>query len=225
MLAEATVEDAFSELYLGDKMRSPYDDATEAILDMRNSHPADSFQRPIFYRVVYSGSLPESHGNLRLRLYLPPTFETLNIFDLRTHIERHAILSNRNPTPFLSLTNDLVRALHIAFCAYRYEADVVIILICPWMLTAGSYITCNDLRSKCRLGRKAIYNTEILVWGKVPAQSIICKRPRSELYRSGLLDVFPSLGKLERGLPLDGLRRRLRSDFPSISSTKVASAL
>jgi hypothetical protein len=93
------------------------------------------------------------------------------------------------------------------------------------MLTAGSYITCNDLRSKCRLGWKAIYNTEILVWGEVPAQSIICRWPRSEIYRSGLLDVFPSLGKLERGLPLDGLRRRLSGDFSSISSTKVASAL
>ena len=93
------------------------------------------------------------------------------------------------------------------------------------MLTAGSYITCNDLRSKCRLGRKAIYNTEILVWGEVPAKSVICRWPRSEIYRSGLLDVFPSLGKLKPGMRLDDLRCRLRGDFPSFSSTKVASAL
>ena len=37
MLTEATFEDAFGELYLGDEMRSPYDNATEVILDMRNS--------------------------------------------------------------------------------------------------------------------------------------------------------------------------------------------
>jgi hypothetical protein len=36
MLTEAMFEDAFGELQLGDEMRSPYDDATEAILDIRN---------------------------------------------------------------------------------------------------------------------------------------------------------------------------------------------
>jgi hypothetical protein len=158
-------------------------------------------------------------------LYPPPTFETLKILELRTYIERHAILSNYNPTPFLSLTTDLLRALHIALYTYRDKADVAILLICPWMLTAGSYITSNNLRSKCRLGPKAIYNTEILVWGEVPAKSVICRWPRSEIYCSGLLDVFPSLGKLKPGMRLDDLRCRLRGDFPSFSSTKIASAL
>jgi hypothetical protein len=37
MLAEATFEDAFGELSMGDEIGSSYDDATEVILDMRNS--------------------------------------------------------------------------------------------------------------------------------------------------------------------------------------------
>jgi hypothetical protein len=37
MLTEATFEDAFADLYLGDEMRSPYDNATKVILDMTNS--------------------------------------------------------------------------------------------------------------------------------------------------------------------------------------------
>jgi hypothetical protein len=63
------------------------------------------------------------------------------------------------------------------------------------------------------------------VWGEVPAKSVFCRWPRSEIYCSGLLDVFPSLGRLKPGMRLDDLRCRLRSDFPSFSSTKVASAL
>jgi hypothetical protein len=198
---------------------------TQEFFNSYRQHPADSFQRLIFYRVVYSDTSPEPNRNLQSRLYPLPTFDTLNIFDLCTHIERHAILSNCNPMPFLSLTNDLLCALYIAFCIYRDKADVAILLICPWMLTAESYITCNDLRSKCGLGQKAIYNTEILVWGEVPAKSVFCRWPWSEIYCSGLLDMFPSLGRLKPGMRLDDLRCRLRGDFPFFSSTKVASAL
>jgi hypothetical protein len=41
MLTEARFEDAFGELYLGDEMRSPYDDAAKVILDIRNRRQAN----------------------------------------------------------------------------------------------------------------------------------------------------------------------------------------
>jgi hypothetical protein len=49
MLTEATFEDAFGELYLGDEMRSPYGDATEVILDIRNNRQGNISSHHVRY--------------------------------------------------------------------------------------------------------------------------------------------------------------------------------
>ena len=49
MLTEATFEDAFGELSLGDEMCSPYDHTTEVILDIRNSRQGNISSHHVRY--------------------------------------------------------------------------------------------------------------------------------------------------------------------------------
>lgn len=134
------------------------------------SHPANSFERPIYYRVVNADSWNTGSDDIVSRLYPPPSFQVLTIQQMRGYVNMHAALSNRVPTPFISATTDLVRALHIAFCTYRKCTNVTILLICPWRLEPGSYMACNDLRVMCGLKPKSIYNTEVMIWGQVPSR-------------------------------------------------------
>jgi hypothetical protein len=158
-------------------------------------------------------------------MYPPPSFETLEIQQMRKYVTMHAKLSNRTPTPFISATIDLVRALHIAFFTFRECTEVAILLICPSNLEPGSYIPCNELRVKCGLEAEHIYNTEVLVWGHIPSASILYRWDREQVYCSGLFDVFPCFTKLEATIRLEELRYKLKNDCSLFSIRKIASAL
>lgn len=189
------------------------------------SYPADSFERPIYYRVVHADSWNTESDDVRSRLHPPPPFQNLTIQQMCGYVNTHAVLSNRVPTPFISATIDLVRALHITFCTYREYTNVNILLICPWRLEPGSYMACNDLRAGCGLRPKSIYNTEVMIWGQVPSKAILYRWGREEICRSGLFDVFPCIAHLTATMRLQDLRMKLEDDYPPFSAKKIASAL
>ncbi|KAF5573400.1 hypothetical protein FPANT_12397 [Fusarium pseudoanthophilum] len=229
------LQDAFSRLSLDeDKHQTPrYYDISEveeeignpSSFRMHKQHPANSFQRPIYYRVVHYESPQEPQKSLRAKLDPLPAFDSLTLRKLQNQVTRHAQRENRIPTPFISVTDDLLRALSIAFCIYADKEDVTIFLVDPWKLASGSYLRCNSLRSKIGMGRKDIYNTEILIWGEIPLNSIICQWRRSHISNSGLLDVLPSLRHLSPGANLNSLRDGLRGDIDSFFPAKVVTTL
>ena len=197
----------------------------ESLFQRYQQHPVNAFKRPIFYRAVHRGSPSEVHGSLRARLFPPPSLETLTARELQTHVANHAIWGNGIPTPFISLTDDILRALSIVFCVYHDKEDVEMLLFDAWKLAPGSFLKCNELRSRIGIGGEDIYNTELLVWGEVPADSIIYRWERSQILSSGIVDVLPSLCRLSAKTTLETLRYGLRGDYDSFSPRKAAIAL
>ena len=163
--------------------------------------------------------------SVRIAVAYTPALETLGTSQLTLYIGRHQNLSNRKPTPFISLTPDLIRALHLMFYTYKDETNVKISLICPWKLAPGSYIPLNSLRTMCGLLTKHKYNTETLVWGEIPASSITCQWQREQIVSSGLLQTFPALTNLSPEAWLQDLRDNLQCVIPPFFARKVAQAL
>ncbi|EOA85570.1 uncharacterized protein SETTUDRAFT_40212 [Exserohilum turcica Et28A] len=231
-MSDSTLEDAFAGLHIGDQSEYSYNDISESfqhtefdVFQDYQSHPANSFERPIYYRVVHADSWNAESDDIQSKLHPPPSFQTLTVQQVRGYVNMHAVLSNRVPTPFISATIDLVRALHITFCTYKERTKVTILLICPWRLEPGSFMACNDLRAGCGLEPKSIYDTEVMIWGQVPSRAILYRWDREHVCRSGLLDVFPCIADLKVTTRLQDLRTKLKDDYPQFSAKKIASAL
>ncbi len=127
------------------------------------------------------------------------------------------------------MTVDLLRAFSLAFGTYRYAEGVEILDICPEKLCSGSHDnTAGNRHSKCGVGHESKYDTEILVWGEVCRESILCRWKPKQIRESCLLDVLPSLGEMHGGLlscekiakPTPVLR-----PFPKAKSPKIAEVL
>ncbi|KAI0095830.1 hypothetical protein F4776DRAFT_651950 [Hypoxylon sp. NC0597] len=193
------------------------DTSNKDILEQAKENPTNIFQHPILYRVIHSGCPAESDGSFRPRLRISE-FETLPKSEKQTHIENHVNSYNKEATPFLSLTHDLLWALHRALCILKAEKDVAILLIDPLKLEPGSYKKLNVLRSECDLPEDYEYKFETLVWGVIPKKSIICRWPKPRIFISGLFHVFPSLDTMTRiaylrFIGLQELEANMRRDF------------
>jgi hypothetical protein len=88
----------------------------------------------------------------------------------------HASEDNRNLTPFIFVTSDLLRALNLAGkkMAEGYE-EVEILMIDGWKLGAGNYCWANSLRGCCGLLEYNVYQTEILIWETVPNEATVAR--------------------------------------------------
>ena len=145
---------------------------------------------------------------------------------MKLYIERQAILSSRNLTPFISATPDLLRAFNIAGQrVFEGKEQVTILQIDPWRLSSGSYIDCNTLRLKSGLQTLPKYETETLIWAEVPAESIFGRWTWPNLLRSGLFRTLPSLNGSGRRLKLDEHRRELLYDRDAFSPSTIATSL
>ncbi|KAJ6789246.1 hypothetical protein PWT90_10395 [Aphanocladium album] len=168
------------------------------------------FDYPLLYRVICENCPRVGEHGVRPRLYPPPNLQSLSademLSEVRTNVERHANWSNRDATPFTSLTPDLLRALHIAFCSYHDKSDVRILIVDPRRLKKGSSLSCNWIRAKCGLKEESIYDTEVLVWGEIPSSSIIHQWQREALVKSGLFRGYPSIHRLPQNTRLAELR-------------------
>ncbi len=140
-------------------------------------------------------------------------------------MDGHSRLSNKDATSFTSLTPDLLRALHIAFYTYRDKSDVRIIIIDPRRLKSGSSLPCNRVRAQCGLKEESIYNTEVLVWGSIPASSIIHQWSRESIANSLLLTGYPAIHRLPQNTNLAALRLHVLQESSQFNATTVRRAL
>jgi hypothetical protein len=140
-------------------------------------------------------------------------------------VSGHMYLSSRNETPFTSLTPDFIRALHILFYTYRDEEDVQLIIIDPRRLKSGSCLPCNKVRGQCGLQEEAVYNTEVLVWGAIPATSIIQVWRRKDIVKSGIFTGYPAIDSLPQKTKLAELRQYIKEHSYQFNAVKVSKAL
>lgn len=190
--------------------------------------PTNSFHNPIWYRVVNSKSPAEFEGNVRARLYPPPALDALDKDAMHQYLGKHGNKYNRDPTPFISITNDLLRAFSIAFRSQAENEeveDVAIILISSRLLAKGSYVKCGGFRCKCGFVQDPKYNTEILVWGEIPARSILHRWPLLKIRESGLFNIFPSFKLPVPNWETSSLRLRIKTDVIPLSPSEIATAL
>ncbi|OTA99024.1 hypothetical protein M426DRAFT_96114 [Hypoxylon sp. CI-4A] len=183
----------------------------------RTQRSSFAFLRPVLYRVQRSDYPVHPEGGVRARQHDTTLLDQIEYWELREHVWNHAGLSNMEPTPFISVTNDLMRALSQALRTSHDDPNVYIICICPWLLIPGSYIPCSQLRERLDLQEPEKYATEYLVWQEIPEQSIVCRLRVSDLLSSKLLDVFPSLGTSQKDLGVEELRLLLMNDFQHLN--------
>jgi hypothetical protein len=125
------------------------------------------------------------------------------------------------PTPFISVTPDPLRALNRAT---ELESDgyknIEVILIDGWNLHKANVVHCNELRKVLKLEPDPLFETEYLVWKRIPSTAILRRWPWDTL-RSTLGLCFPSLVNLSfpapRKRPLAALRNQLCSGDPGPS--------
>ncbi|KAK2005416.1 hypothetical protein LZ32DRAFT_673503, partial [Colletotrichum eremochloae] len=184
-----------------------------------------SFKDPIIYRVLTRSNSPKALGSIHhSRMYPAPALEDLSISSMSTHIKNHAFLYNRIPTPFISATTDLLRALALLFCKQQ-EESAELILISSSLLPYRSYAACNDVRCAAGLVQKCIYNTEVLIWEEIPNKSIIHRWSQKDILESGLMQALPSLTRIGLKPRVAELRRLLREDSQRLSAVSIAKAL
>ncbi|OCK77853.1 hypothetical protein K432DRAFT_406960 [Lepidopterella palustris CBS 459.81] len=119
-------------------------------------------------------------------------------------------------SPHISLTSDLLRAINLAFKFQRHDMrDVIIFVVDRTKLDSGSVFDVNTAINFLGGKTEPMYNTEILVWQKIPMEAVICSWSLDELVT--LSDIFTFL-KSAGGQKLGKTRNALRShaDFPTI---------
>jgi hypothetical protein len=145
---------------------------------------------------------------------------------MKTYITWHANLFGRNRTPFISATWDLLRAFNIAGQrVLEGKEQVAILLIDPRRLSTGSYIDCNTLRLKSGLQTQRKYETEVLLWAEIPAESIFGRWTWLNLCQSGLFETLLSLNASKRQLKLHAHRDDLLFDRDGFSPSDIATSL
>jgi hypothetical protein len=169
-----------------------------------------SAQHQPFYRVISEDS-PDgnSAGDLLPRYWPLPDLPCQKHIErlVRSHCERE-----RTPTPFTSLTPDLLRAFNYAM---RLDGErkkkIEILVIDPWKLPNGSCVSCKQLMTRlCLDGTK--FKTEYLVWGRVPAAAIESRWMLEDIKRSQLFTILPSLADTAGKKRLDSVRDRMVED-------------
>ena len=189
------------------------------------------FDQPLLYRVICENCPGVGELGVLPRLYPPPNLESLSadelLSEVRTNVERHADWSNRDATPFTSLTPDFLRALHIAFYSYHDKSDVRILIVDPRRLKNGSSLSCinNWIRAKCGLKEESIYDTEVLVWGEIPSSSIICQWQHETLVKSRLFSGYPSIHHLPQNTRLAELRLHVSQHSNEFKVKNIIKAL
>jgi hypothetical protein len=133
-------------------------------------------------------------------------------------VVQHAT-NRKKPSPFLSVTPDLVQAI-VQACQNEHKRGVGIFIIDPRKLKPGSMIEMNSALKALEGPPGEEYNTEVLVWQNIPAEAVLCYWSWEDLKRSALFDLFPSLKSV--GFSKTGKIRASRKDksvplIPSVS--------
>ena len=100
--------------------------------------------------------------------------------------------NHKKPSPFLSATPDLIRAI-VQACQNEHERGVGIFVIDPRKLKPGSMIEMNSALKALEGPPGEECNTEVLIWQSIPAEAVLCYWSWEDLKRSALFDLFPFL--------------------------------
>ena len=100
---------------------------------------------------------------------------------------------NRDPTPFISITSDLLRACNRAAHLERDGSrNISIIMIDGWNLNKEQVVYCKTLRRVSGLPEHNLFDTEYLVWQCIPGHAIVRKWSWDTIC-SSLGKLFPAL--------------------------------
>lgn len=188
-------------------------------------YPTIAFDRPIFYRVIDEESpTPASDGALLPRLQPAP--QKISRQRMPQYLHHQADRFSRKPTPFISTTIGLLRAFNLAESRVcEGKQGVTILLIDPWKVGGGHYTEAIALHTTLWLIRDVKYETEVLVWGRVPSEAILARWTWKSLDESGIFKALPSLDKVSRCRGVQDLRSKLQADRGQVSVSKVLRAL
>jgi hypothetical protein len=126
--------------------------------------------------------------------------------ELRQDIHNHGYSSGTTATPVISATWDLLRALNRAREWYEDGCTGVLILcVDTAMLEMGSIVPCNALRYSLGLNQNWLFDTESLIWQRVPESAILASITFHKLRTSSFAAMFPAcfvtpIGGHKRGL-------------------------
>jgi len=113
--------------------------------------------------------------------------------DLRRWVCHQATLSNRSPTPFISISSDLLRAFNWAsHLRLKGEDDVCIVVIDAWILGSANTVDCNSLRALVDCSKEYLFETEVLVYRRIPSNAIIARWSWDQIVAS-LGPIYPPL--------------------------------
>ena len=116
---------------------------------------------------MHTGSRPENaNGDFLARLPPPQYVQETR---MRQWVERHATLENRTmPTPFLSVTTELLRALNFAeHFRMRGYNDIRIVLIDGWSLSRNASTAVNPLQRRLGLNKAGTSTCERYIWARI----------------------------------------------------------
>jgi hypothetical protein len=133
--------------------------------------------------------------------------QTLSLF--KRSVDWHA-WQRTNPSPWISLTADLLPALNRSWQHHCKGKTVIIILIIDSQdLQPGNFMKSNPLRKLVGLEPCDLFDTEVLVWQNIPAAAVLSHWPWEALQKSDLFELFPTLPTEDPKQALTSLRNSL----------------
>lgn len=127
-------------------------------------------------------------------------------------LREHFDSNNRYPTPWISVTNNLLRAIRRAYhLSRKHGSDGVFIAVIRLVDCGRSdYYLAEDLAEQFNLEQRPWYDEEYLFRWRIPGKAIACCLPLDTLEQRGLYEMVPEL--LERG-SIRTLRVAIRTNW------------
>jgi len=148
-----------------------------------------AFKGRVAFRAQCCPSVPQSRldRSVDARLVLQEGVDLDNLencvychgFEVPVFVELRIYSTNKDqkmvqPSPFISATSDLLRALnHGRKLRNSGHQDVCLVIIDLWEMPKGACGKCNTIRRKLKLDEHNVYKTEILIWQEIPPNAIL----------------------------------------------------
>lgn len=129
-------------------------------------------------------------------------------------LEQHFELSNRYPTPWISTTDDLLRAITIAIRHHESgKRDVRIAVINVEACQGQELYLASDLASENEIDILPWHDNEYLFRWQIPRRAIVACLFFQTLLDRGLYDLVPELCPDEEDVSVDELRGTIQEEW------------
>jgi hypothetical protein len=138
--------------------------------------------------------------------------------ELKLWVQHHAWPEKEEPTPFKSITTDFLRACNYALrLQYKEKEEIYIVVIDAWVLGPYNVIPCNKIRKLVGEEENGLFDTESLIWRRIPSNAIIARFKWADICNSlgrilpplSDLTSIPKSGPKSGNRPLQALRDSL----------------